>query len=90
MLNVLGDYNRQMLRIEPVLRIEADTCLPAQRVIQVLEQLEESRGLPSMLRVDNGPDFISRRLDTWCKKPKDYPGFFQLGKPTQNASMSNV
>ena len=38
MLNVL-DYNRQ------VLRIEADTCLPAQRVIRVLERLEESHGL---------------------------------------------
>ena len=90
MLNVLDDYNRQMLRIEPVLHIEADTCLPARRVIQVLEQFEESRGLSSTLRVDNGPEFISRRFDTWCKKLKDYPGFFQSGKPTQNASMSNV
>jgi putative transposase len=64
MLNVLDDYNRQ------VLRIEADTCLPARRVIRVLEQLEESRGLPSMIRVDNGPEFISQHLDTWCKDRK--------------------
>ena len=63
-LNVLDDYNRQ------VLRIEADTCLPARRIIRVLEQLEERRGLPSMLGVDNGPEFISQRLDTWCKDQK--------------------
>ena len=61
---VLDDYNQQ------VLRIEADTCLPACRVIRVLEQLEESRGFPSMIRVENGPEFISQRLDTWCNDRK--------------------
>ena len=53
-----------------MLRIEADTCLPTRRVIRVLEQLEERRGLPFMLRVDNGPEFISQRLDTWCNDRK--------------------
>jgi len=41
--------------------------LPTRRVIRILEQLGESRGLPSMIRVDNGPKFISQRLDMWCK-----------------------
>jgi len=40
MLNVLDDYNHQMLHIEQ------DTCLPAQRIIRMHEQLEESRCLP--------------------------------------------
>jgi putative transposase len=62
MLNIIDDFNRQ------VLRIETDTSLPAMRVIRVLEQLEESRGLPQMIRVDNGPEFISHRLDVWCKE----------------------
>lgn len=55
LLNIIDDFNRE------VLRIEADTCLPAKRVIRVLEELEERRGLPEMLRVDNGPEFISHR-----------------------------
>ena len=79
LLNVIDDYNRE------VLRIEADTCLPALRVIRVLEQLEQSRGLPSMLRVDNGPEFISHKLDAWCKERKITLAFIQPGKPTQNA-----
>ena len=79
LLNVIDDYNRE------VLRVEADTCLPALRVIRVLEELEESRGLPSMLRVDNGPEFISRKLDRWCKGRKITLAFIQPGKPTQNA-----
>ncbi len=41
MLNILDDYNREVLRIEP------DTSLPALRVIRVSEQLKEYRGVPS-------------------------------------------
>jgi len=79
MLNVIDDFNRQ------VLRIETDTSLPALRVIRVLEQLKEVRGLPNMIRVDNGPEFISHRLDTWCKDHKITLAYIQPGKPTQNA-----
>ena len=79
MLCVIDDYNRQ------VLRIETDTSLPALRVIRVLEQLEESRGLPKMLRVDNGPELISHKLDAWCKDRKITLAFIEPGKPTQNA-----
>ena len=80
MLNVMDDYNRQ------VLWIETDTSLPALRVIRVLDQLKESRGLPEMIRVDNGPEFISRKLDNWCKENHVTLAFIQPGKPTQNAS----
>jgi putative transposase len=79
LLNVIDDYNRE------VLRIEADTCLPALRMIRVLEQLEESRGLPSMLRVDKGPEFVSHKLDAWCKARKITLAFIEPGQPTQNA-----
>lgn len=71
MLNVIDDYNRQ------VLRIETDTSLPAQRVVRVLEQLKEVRGLPNMILVDNGPEFISHRLDAWCKDHKITLAFIQ-------------
>ena len=57
LLNVIDDFNRQ------VLWIEVDTSLPALRVIRVLEQLADSRGLPGMIRVDNGPELISHKLD---------------------------
>lgn len=79
MLNVLDDYNRQ------VLHIETDTSLPALRVIRVLSWLEESRGLPEMIRVDNGPEFVSHKLDVWCKERGITLAFIQPGKPTQNA-----
>lgn len=79
LLNILDDYNRE------IVAIETDTSLPALRVIRVLERLKESRGLPVMIRVDNGPEFISRKLDLWCKDNKVRLVFIQPGKPTQNA-----
>jgi putative transposase len=79
LLNVIDDHNRE------VLWIEADTSLPAQRVIRVLQCLEECRGLPHMIRVDNGPEFISFKLDAWCRERKITLVFIQPGKPMQNA-----
>ncbi len=84
LLNVIDDFNRQ------VLRIETDTSLPALRVIRVLEQLKESRGLPEMIRVDNGPEFISHKLDAWCKDHKITLAYIQPGKPTQNAYVERL
>ena len=79
LLNVIDDYNRE------ILWMEVDTSLPALRVIRVLECLKESRGLPEMIRLDNGPEFISHKLDMWCKTNRITLAFIQPGKPTQNA-----
>lgn len=79
LLNVIDDCTRELLWIE------TDTSLPARRVIRVLEALRELRGLPQMIRVDNGPEFISHELDVWCRDKKITLTFIQPGKPTQNA-----
>lgn len=78
LLNIIDDYNREMICIE------ADTSLPSLRIIRVLEQLAQERGLPQMIRVDNGPEFISNQLDVWCKDRKITLAFIQPGKPMQN------
>jgi len=78
LLNIVDDYNRE------VLHIEADTSLPAVRLIRSLEYLKEFRGLPRMIRVDNGPEFISSKLDMWCKDHQITLLFIQPGKPMQN------
>ena len=84
LLNVMDDYNRE------ILAMEADFSIPALRLIRVLEYLKEFRGLPEMIRaaaaaVDNGPEFISHRLEAWCRENKIRLVFIQPGKPMQNA-----
>ena len=79
LLNIIDDYNREAITIE------IDTSLPSGRVIRVLERVQQERGLPKMIRVDNGPEFISIELDLWCKAKDIKLIFIQPGEPTQNA-----
>ena len=78
LLNIVDDYNRE------VLHIETDLSLPTVRIIRVLEYLKEFRELPKIIRVDNGPEFISQKLDAWCREHKITLAFIQPGKPMQN------
>lgn len=70
--NVVDDFNREALSIE------IDLNLPALRVVRVLDRIAANRGYPVMLRMDNGPEFISLALVVKLE-------FIQPGKPTQNA-----
>jgi putative transposase len=78
LLNIIDDYNRESLAIE------IDTSLPALRVIRTLEKLIECRTKPQVIRVDNGPEFISDRLQQWCDDKQIRLLFIQPGKPMQN------
>ena len=62
LINIVDDYNRE------VLHIEVDTSLPTVRLIRSLEYLQEFRGLPKMIRVDNGPEFVYKALDEWAHR----------------------
>jgi putative transposase len=77
--NVLDDFNREALRIE------IDTSLPAARVVRALDELIEVRGKPRRLRMDNGPEFVSKVLADWAERNGVTLQFIQPGKPTQNA-----
>lgn len=78
-LNVIDDFNREALWIE------VDTSLPAERVVRVLERLLFWRDKPTRIRMDNGPELISRRLARWAKDHQIDLLHIQPGKPAQNA-----
>lgn len=79
-LNVIDDYNREGLTVAP------HYSLPAERVIQCLEQLVIDRGAyPEMIRVDNGPEFIAEKLKTWAQTHNILLHHIQPGSPAQNA-----
>jgi putative transposase len=81
LFNVMDDFNRESLAIE------VDTSLPSLRVIRVLEKLIAEKGCPANIRCDNGPEFISHKLEEWCsdKTRKINLQFIQPGRPMQNA-----
>lgn len=79
LFNVLDDYNRESLAIE------VDTSLPSLRVQRVLSRVINERNKPSIIRVDNGPEFICHTLQQWCSDNNITLQFIQPGKPMQNA-----
>jgi putative transposase len=78
-LNIIDESNRELLAIE------IDTSLPAGRVIRVMEQLKEIRGLPKAIRLDNGSELRSAAFGDWCEHHGIELRYIQPGKPTQNA-----
>ena len=77
-LNIIDDFNREALRIEPFFSIGSNL------VIKILERLVLERGNPKAIRVDNGPEFISSTMSEWCLDKGIKLIYIQAGKPMQN------
>jgi len=77
--NVLDDFNREALAVE------IDTSLTSRRLIRVFEQLKAERGLPQVLRVDNGPEFLGEAFTERAREHGMAIRYIQPGKPNQNA-----
>jgi putative transposase len=78
-LAIVDDYTRECPAIE------VDTSLGGRRVAQVLERLEQTRGLPEVITVDNGPEFAGKALDEWAYRKGVKLSFIRPGKPIENA-----
>jgi putative transposase len=79
LFNLIDDFNREALAID------VDFSLPALRVIRSLEQVIQWRGMPAVIRCDNGPEYISGELQAWAAKHSIRIEYIQPGKPQQNA-----
>jgi putative transposase len=58
-LTMMDLYSRECLNIYAGKHITGDT------VVDILDRIGCHRGLPERIRVDNGPEFISKALDMW-------------------------
>jgi putative transposase len=79
LLTLVDNHSRESLAIEVGQRLTGDD------VVRVLEQVTSHRGKPQSIRVDNGPEFISRSLDMWAYFNGVKLDFSRPGKPTDNA-----
>ena len=79
LLTLVDNYTRESLAIE------VDTHLGGHRVVEVLQRISLGRNLPRTIRVDNGPEFISKVLDQWAYLTGVALDFSRPGKPTDNA-----
>ena len=54
-------------------------------MVNVLDKLTETRGLPEIITIDNGPEFIGKALDAWAYHKGVKLNFIRPGKPIENA-----
>ncbi|GAB3339308.1 IS3 family transposase [Marilutibacter aestuarii] len=65
--------------------IEVERAISGQGVTRVLDRLALSRGLPRVIRTDNGKEFCGKAMVTWAYERGVQLRLIQPGKPNQNA-----
>tara|TARA_B100000508_G_scaffold134804_1_gene125894 strand:+ start:724 stop:1548 length:825 start_codon:yes stop_codon:yes gene_type:complete len=86
-------FNGQRLRLLTIVDTFSKICPSigvgyrycATDVIDTLDQATKKYGFPKTIRVDNGPEFISKELDLWAYAHGVELDFSRPGKPTDNA-----
>lgn len=78
-LTMVDDYSRKCHRIE------VDTSIGGQRVVRVLNEIAQGEGLPDLITIDNGPEFIGKALDAWAYQRGIKLNFIRPGKPVDNS-----
>jgi putative transposase len=79
LLSVVDEYTRKCFRIE------VDTSINGLRVSRILSEISQRQGLPEIIIIDNGPEFISNALDAWAYQRGVKLTFIRPGKPVENA-----
>lgn len=78
-LTVVDAFTREALAIH------VDQGIKGEQVVATMARISSIRGAPQTIRVDNGPEFISKALDRWAYENGVTLAFSRPGKPTDNA-----
>jgi putative transposase len=82
-LPVVDEYTKKSFRIE------VDTSITGARVVRILNEIAPAEGLPEIIIIDNGPEFIGRALDEWAYRRGVKLFFITPGKPVENMYMES-
>ncbi len=83
-LNIMDDCTRECLAVY------ADFSIPGEKVVEVLKHIVMERGKPEQIRVDNGPEFLSKAFTGWCLRQGIVIKYIQPGKPMQNGYIERL
>lgn len=83
-LNLMDDCTRESLAVY------ADFSITGEKVVEVLKQIVMERGKPAQIRVDNGPEFLSKAFTDWCRESAIAIKYIQPGKPMQNGYIERL
>lgn len=78
-LTVVDDATQEAVAIAP------DQAISGVYVTRILEAVKRERGLPKVIRTDNGKEFCGRAMAIWAHENGVALRFIEPGKPNQNA-----
>lgn len=78
-LTVIDDATHEAVAIVP------ERAIGGHLLTRILDQLGATRGLPHVIRTDNGAEFCSRAMLTWAHAKGVTLRLIEPGKPNQNA-----
>ena len=78
MLGIVNEYTRECVALDVARSITAD------RVLDVLGNLFMTRGVPSHIRSDNGPEFIAQVIQDHLRVTEVGALYISPGSPWQN------
>lgn len=76
--NIVDEFTREHVRFA------LGRALTAKDVIELLDAAVLERGCPEVLRMDNGPEFISHALEGWSAEVGAVRAFIPPGQPWRN------
>jgi putative transposase len=79
-LTIVDEFTRECLAIDVAGSIRSS------HVIEVLRRLISERGAPTVLRSDNGPEFVSKAILEWIVEANIQGALIEPGKPWQNGT----
>jgi putative transposase len=83
-LNILDECSRKALFSL------AQKHFTGRKLVKILTTLIKQNGKPRYIRCDNGPEFVSKALEKFCKSQGIEIKFSQPGKPTQNGLVERL
>lgn len=79
-LTLVDNYSRKSLVLHTGISIKGED------VAEILKKVTfKQQAYPKRIKIDNGPEFISKALDRWAYERKIELEFSRPGKPTDNA-----
>lgn len=78
-LTIVDDATHESVAIVP------ERAIGGLQLIRILDRLAVTRGLPKVIRTDNGKEFCGRTMLTWAHTNRVVLRLIEPGKPNQNA-----
>jgi transposase InsO family protein len=82
-LTVVDDCTHEAVVVHP------DRAISGAYITRILDRVKHERGLPTVIRSDNGSEFCGKAMMIWAHENRVALRFIEPGKPNQNVAVES-